>query len=65
MLERPCRINRLLNNQNKLCISRKVMKLCNWQLFDLKSSCHAKLCLNFKNLKLELFKRPRMEKQPK
>ena len=50
MLERPCRMNRWPNNQNKLCRSRKVMKLCNWQLFDLQSSCHAKLCLNLKKL---------------
>ena len=41
------------------------MKLCNWQIFDLKSSYHAKQCLNFKILKFELFKRPRMEKTTK
>jgi len=28
-----------INNKNQSCRSRKVMKLCSWQLFDLKSSC--------------------------
>ena len=53
------------NVQNKICRSRKVIQLCSWQLFHLKSSCQGKLCLNFSNLKFEFFKRPQMEKQPK
>ena len=36
------------NHQNESCRFCKVMKLCSWQLFDLKSSYHVKLCLNFK-----------------
>ena len=36
------------NFLNKNCRSPKVMKHCSWQLFDLKTSCHAKLRLNFK-----------------
>ena len=41
------------------------MKHYSWQLFDLKSSCHAKLRLNFEILKFKFCKRPRMEKLPK
>jgi hypothetical protein len=33
----------------KVCRYWRVMKLCSWQCFGLKSSCHAKLCLNFLN----------------
>ena len=35
------------NHQHESCRYRRVMKLCSWQCFGLKSSCHAKLCLNF------------------
>jgi hypothetical protein len=31
------------------------MKLCSWQHFDLKSSYHAKLRLNFKKFKIRIF----------
>ena len=44
------------NYQNKSCRSQKVMKLCSWQLFDLKSSCQEKLCLNFQKFKIWIFK---------
>jgi hypothetical protein len=37
------------NHQQKSYRSWKVMKLYSWQCFGLKLSCHAKLCLNFKN----------------
>ena len=37
------------NIQNKSCRSQKVMKLCSWQPFDLKSSCQLQLYLNFSN----------------
>jgi len=53
------------NHQNGSCISRKIIKLCSWQLFHLKSSCLGKLHLNFSNLKFKFCKRPRMEKLPK
>ena len=43
-------MNKWSNNQNKLCISWEVIEFCSWQLFDLKSSCQRKLCLNSKNL---------------
>jgi hypothetical protein len=43
----------------------KVIKQCSWQLFDLKTSYHAKLRLNFKILKFKFWKRPRMEKLSK
>ena len=39
------------NVQNKSCRSRKVIQLCSWQLFYLKSSCQGILCSNFSNLK--------------
>ena len=53
------------NGQNENCRSRKVIKLCTWQLFDQKSSCQRKLHFNFSNLKFKFYKRPRMEKVPK
>jgi hypothetical protein len=34
-------------HQNKSCRSQNVMKLYNWQFFDLKSSRHRKICLKF------------------
>jgi hypothetical protein len=37
------------NHQHESCRYWKVMKLCSWHCFVLKSSCHAKLCLNFSN----------------
>jgi hypothetical protein len=36
------------NHQPKSCRYWRVMRLCHWQCFGLKLSCHAKLCLNFK-----------------
>ena len=35
------------NHQHESCRYWRVIKLCSWQCFGLKSSCHAKLCLNF------------------
>ena len=43
-------------------LSRKVMQLCTWQLFHLKSSYQRKLCLNFSNLKFKFLKCPQKEK---
>ena len=51
----------MTKQQKKLCRSWKVMKFCSWQLFDLKSSCQRKLCLNFKNLKFWISKRSQTE----
>jgi hypothetical protein len=65
MLEPPCGMNKWSNNQNKLCRSWEVIECCSWQRFDLKSSCQRKLCMNFKNLKLEFSKWPQIEKPPK
>ena len=48
--------------QNESCRSRKVMKLCSWQFFYLKSSCHGKIRLKFSNLKFKFYKWPRMNK---
>jgi hypothetical protein len=36
------------NHQTKGCMFWNIMKLCSRRLFGLKSSCHAKLRLNFK-----------------
>jgi hypothetical protein len=62
MLEPTCRMNKWLNNQNKLYRSWEVIEFCSWQVFDLKSFCQRKLRLNFKNLKFEFSKRPQMKK---
>ena len=53
------------NNWNESYRSRKVIQLCSWQLFRLRSFCQGKLRLNFSNLKFKIFKWPRMEKRPK
>ena len=31
------------------------MKLCSWQRFDVKSSCHAKTMFEFQNFKIRIF----------
>jgi hypothetical protein len=64
ILEPSCEMNKWPNNQNKLCRSWEVIKLCSWQLFHLKSPCQRKLRQNLKNLNFEFWKRPRMEKPP-
>ena len=53
------------NAQNESCRSRRVIQLCSWQIFYLKSSMHGKLRLNFSHMKFEFFKRARMKKQQK
>ena len=35
------------NDQNKMCRSWEVIKICIWQVLYVKSSCDAKVCLNF------------------
>ena len=47
-----CKRSWMENYQNKSCRSQKVMKLCSWQLFYLKSSCQEKLRLNFQKFKI-------------
>jgi hypothetical protein len=40
----------------------KFMKLCSWQCFDLKSSCHRKICLKFSIWKSTKIKVVNLEK---
>ena len=62
LLEPSSEINKLPNNQNKLCRSWEVIEVYSWQLFHLKSYCQRKLRLNLKKLKFEFWKRSRKKK---
>ena len=46
----------ILQRCREVVKQKKVMKYYSWQLFDLKSSYHAKLHLNFKILKFKILK---------
>ena len=41
------------------------MKHCSWQLFDLKTSCHAKTAFEFQNFKIRTFQTTSDEKTTK